>query len=195
MKLLITGCGRSGTKWMADCLQAAGVDCGHEIVWNERYNRYLDWIAESSAYAAPYTRAFKDTLMKEVYTVHLVRHPLHMIESAVWRGGVLKRSKYAARWIPELERFRDKVKQAAYYWVAWNKLVYSQEWIRVEDVNEGIVRDLAARVSLEPDYLPSLPEPSNVSDRSRERRMVGWNQVDMVPDLMRLATQYGYLPE
>lgn len=194
MRLLITGCGRSGTKWMADCLKHVGVECGHEVVWNEnRYNRDMDWVAESSAYAAPYTEALKAS-EDDLHIVHLVRNPLHFIESAVWRGGVLKRSRYAARWIPELTRIRDKVKQAAYYWVKWNKLVHAHETVRIEDVDPELVHALADKVKycIRP---IDLPPPSNVSDRPRERRMVGWNQVENVPDIVRLATRCGYLPE
>lgn len=78
-RFIVTGCGRSGTKWAAQALTAAGLPCGHEIVFHPRVRRpmWSRWVpGEASWLAVPYLGR-----LGGVTVVHQVRHPLDVIRS------------------------------------------------------------------------------------------------------------------
>src|SRR5689334_5762287 len=82
-RVLITGCARSGTGYLAALLTELGLECGHERVFAPRTVRgstptWPDGVrAESSWLAAPYLAH----LPKGTAVVHLVRHPLAVMRS------------------------------------------------------------------------------------------------------------------
>ena len=85
-RFLITGCGRSGTKYMAELMGALGISCGHELVFTSAgYDgEWGDWpTGESSSYAPP----LLDKLPSDVVVFHVVRNPLHVVRSILARGG------------------------------------------------------------------------------------------------------------
>jgi hypothetical protein len=78
LKVIVTGCGRSGTNYMAEILDAAGLRCGHERVFTvlgPQPARELD--AESSWYAAPYL----DLQDESTKVLHIVRDPSRVVHS------------------------------------------------------------------------------------------------------------------
>lgn len=78
LRVIVTGCGRSGTNYMAEVLNAAGLRCGHErafTVLGPRVTQDLD--AESSWYAAPYLGHVNENTK----VLHLVRHPSRVVKS------------------------------------------------------------------------------------------------------------------
>jgi hypothetical protein len=91
IELLISGCGRSGTGYMASLLNASGVKCGHEDVFTafgvmENQDQY---VADSSWFAVPYV----GDLARSTKVIHLVRNPrdvfnsfsrLGMFSDSVW---------------------------------------------------------------------------------------------------------------
>jgi hypothetical protein len=184
LRLLITGAGRSGTRWAAAAVTAAGVPCGHEQAFTpERQTE--GWVAESSWLAAPHTP------MPGTYVVHLVRHPLAVIASLTARGFVRpnRYGNYAARHIPGLAAITDPVERCATYWVAWNQLVVSDETMRVEDVTPADVHRWAAMVNPAAGA-PALPAPTHQSKQQPPR--VTWEQVAEVDGLVDLAQEVGY---
>lgn len=185
MRLLVTGSGRSGTTWTAAALRAAGVDCSHERVFTSRGMSADDWLAESSAGAAPFTP------MDDTYVVRLVRHPLKVIASAVHRGGVLSRSDFAARYVPELRGISDLAEQAAVYWVRWNDLVVADETLRLEDATKYEIIRIAAAAGYDTRSDFVLPPRLNAS--KGRLKPVAWEQVEHVPGLVSKAEQWGYL--
>lgn len=89
MTVLCTGVGRSGTAYMAAVLTAAGLPCGYEQIFNVdrlagkgscEQPRWGDAVAESSWFAVPWL----GNLPKDVFVVHLARHPLRWLESWVY---------------------------------------------------------------------------------------------------------------
>ena len=85
-RLIVTGCGRSGTQFMAALLNALGIKCRHERIYTSDLNPYdlLDraliearWNghdAEVSWLAVPFLPVIKDAVI-----VHLVRDPLKVL--------------------------------------------------------------------------------------------------------------------
>ncbi len=129
-RILITGCGRSGTSHASALLSALDLCCGHETVFNLRAvtGGEVDWpadlIAESSWLAAPFLAA----LPAGTAILHQVRHPLDVIRSLVrirlFAGG----DAYAAFIDGQLEGINSApaLEACMRYWDEWNALVERQ---------------------------------------------------------------------
>lgn len=105
-RLLVTGCGRSGTAYMARVLQAHGLDIGHEQAGADGT---VDW------HAAAKLDEFTGCIV-----VHQVRHPLHVIASITTASP--RSWRFIARHI-RLTRNATRLQHAAEYWLYWNQLV------------------------------------------------------------------------
>lgn len=85
---LVTGCGRSGTGYIADLCNFNDIKCGHEAIFTP--NKINEWdetlIGESSWYAAP----FLDSRFKDIPILHIVRNPVNVINS-FYRLGLFSR--------------------------------------------------------------------------------------------------------
>lgn len=91
MKFIITGCGRSGTGYIADRLNNTGLSCGHENVFtvNGPTRNFRNYDGDSSWFAAPYIgQAYSSAKI-----LHVVRDPLCVIES-FHRIGLCANKKY-----------------------------------------------------------------------------------------------------
>jgi len=79
MKFIITGCGRSGTNYVAERLNAAGIKCGHESVFkvNEIKENSKNYDGDSSWFSAP----FLGKEYSSAKILHIVRDPKKVIES------------------------------------------------------------------------------------------------------------------
>jgi hypothetical protein len=149
---LITGCGRSGTSYLADVLNVSGASCGHEAAYDVFGQHHSSHRFESSWYAAP----FLDQLPPRTPIVHLVRDPVRVIQSfhrlgllskrpfrhvTYGRTGfhpkawMLYRRQVRDRWHFVLEHRRflerhlavwsehDEVQRLVTYWFRWNQMV------------------------------------------------------------------------
>lgn len=74
--LLVTGCPRSGTKYIASLLHELGLDIRHEAMGRDGI---ASWCMATHASAAPYGPALADQPFDAIY--HQVRNPLHVIPS------------------------------------------------------------------------------------------------------------------
>lgn len=188
MRLLVTGCGRSGTVWLARALCLAGVDCGHERTYSLTRCGEGGWSAEVSWLAAPHPRP------ADVHVVHLVRHPLAVIRSQVARGGLARRAgdrreaydRYIYRHLPGLRDLPTQLERCAAFWVRWNRLVDADERMRVEDVTAETVTRLA-RVVDPSAGLTGLPPRAH---RGRAAPLLRWR--DVGDQVAELALRYGY---
>lgn len=78
LKCLITGCGRSGTGFLANTIAQGGTPCGHENIFSPMgpvITSNLEF--ESSWYAVPYLTKIPE----ETKILHVVRNPKSVIES------------------------------------------------------------------------------------------------------------------
>lgn len=146
---LITGCGRSGTAYLAEVLTAGGDPCGHEAAYDVRGVHATPAAYESSWYAVAHLRE----IAPGTPVLHLVRDPLRVMASfyriglasalplrqvsygrGAWRAFRLHRRSVRRRWEGVLRhrRFlarhgalgdgRDEIGRLAAYWTEWNRM-------------------------------------------------------------------------
>jgi hypothetical protein len=78
LRVIVTGCGRSGTNYLAEILNVAGLRCGHEKAFTVLGPREApDLDAESSWYAAPYLGEVDGSTK----VLHVIRHPARVVRS------------------------------------------------------------------------------------------------------------------
>jgi hypothetical protein len=79
--LVVTGCARSGTMYIAAVLGGLGLRVGHEVVFGPRTRRFDGWHGQHgdcSWLAAPFLGQIGDAVVR-----HQVRHPLAVVRSLV----------------------------------------------------------------------------------------------------------------
>lgn len=199
-KLLVTGAGRSGTHWLASCLQRAGVDqVTHEYAFiPERPALARHWTCEVSWPAAAYL-PLPEHHGAEV--AHLVRHPLDVIASLVARktfGRPSTWGRWAADVRPLIRDGATELERAAIYWAEWTSMVEANApdyMLRVEEVVPDDVATLAHVVlSGARPAPPVLPPPIDTSDHPS----LSWGDLGTLvrPEVCwrvaELAERYGY---
>lgn len=203
MRFLVTGCGRSGTKYTAQLLTAAGLHCGHEDVFNSwprgkpppRW-RESPFDGDSSFVAAPWA----GELARHLVVVHQVRAPLDVIRSAVGTGHTEDRRKpwvaYIDGQIGHLRR-PTPAQRAATYWLRWNRLVAPHAHLtwRLDTIGADDVQALAKRigVDLDPNRVAEALERTPTTTNHRERdETIGLTDLGPLADKVIVAAErYG----
>src|ERR1700722_14128714 len=112
--LLITGCARSGTTYIAKALQESNLEIGHEKMLKD---------GVSSWYLATSPKRTKRRVNPEKYrfahTFHQVRHPLRTI-SSVYATENRHSWNYILSQIPEIHMHDSHLVKCAKYWYYWN---------------------------------------------------------------------------
>jgi hypothetical protein len=204
VKLLVSGCGRSGTKFLARAIAVAGVTCTHEEAFTPDRagtGEWAEWQAEVSWCAAPHTP------LAGVHVVHLVRHPLDVIRSRVDKGTFAIRwstkdeqprlgpwARWAYRWCPGMKLARTEIEASAIHWVQWNRLVVADEVLRLEDVDVATITRLARIVDPSASGIVTLPPPVDAIPTAKRSPRPTWDDLAAVPGFEAMARRFGYLP-
>jgi hypothetical protein len=132
-RVLVTGCGRSGTKYLSVLLKR----CGLELVHERRMGRdgICSWMFGVAASKAPWGPPPADYTFE--HTFHLIRNPVSAIPSiatfspAAWR--------YISRYV-SMEASDPSLLRAAKYWLGWNEIVEQKTDVRlkIEDLPKAI---------------------------------------------------------
>lgn len=145
--IVITGCQRSGTAYIASLITACGYWCSHERLFRDgRYQELKPESIESSWAAAGYA----DRFTTPPHLVHQVRHPLSVIASCLARGTFRGKLRPSARWASEIypgifQPEDSEIIRILRYWVEWNTLT---EWAspdvrwRIEYLNAEELADI-----------------------------------------------------
>jgi hypothetical protein len=131
-RLLVTGCGRSGTKYISILLKRAGLDIGHERMGGDGI---CSWLFGADAADTPWGPAPSEYRFD--YIFHLVRHPLSAIPSiATFKG---RAWDYISRHI-DIDKDDPVLLRSAKYWLYWNAMVEDKtsDRIRIEDMPDAI---------------------------------------------------------
>ncbi len=146
-KLVITGTGRSETRYASELFTTLGLRVGHQVIFNDRYRGgKIDWkgfSGDSSGLAAP----FVGKLHEKVLVIHQVRHPAKTVHSllqsnhvpgqkASSRGVVPKGMRHYADYVPGIFCVDGMHERACLLWVV-ERIAHQPNYLfhRVEDYN------------------------------------------------------------
>lgn len=151
-RVLVTGCGRSGTTYVSVLLRKCGVHVPHEHHMGR--DGISSWLFAAEASAAPWGPAPSAFRFENV--VHLVRDPLAAIPSiATFRESAWA---YIEGHIA-LDPSAPPLARSAMYWLRWNELVEGRAdaRLRVEDM-PGALQPLCTELGapMEVAGLPSM---------------------------------------
>lgn len=198
---VITGTGRSGTKWVARALQAGGIPCGHEQAcssWTDDYQDDQIWreshqVGESSWQAAPFVGEMQAA---GVLAVHLVRHPVEVASSMVsnrmlvpGEDGILPWHRFIVEHIGDWIFRLHPHDRALQFWTDWNKQIKHPDLRWLVPVDSVDVVTLAERLRRPVDIRKAFQVPPTVNhwrDVSRlEARQFTTNIYDDAMDLWK----------
>ncbi|MCP4958277.1 MAG: hypothetical protein GY925_03300 [Actinomycetia bacterium] len=204
MKYVVTAPGRSGTKYVAALLTNAGLNCGHEQVFNSWGSngrtipagwQSAPFDGDSSYVAAPFLPDIDPTIV-----VQLVRSPLDHIRSIVGIGHV---SDIKQPWVgflnihAKLDEFPPGPARAAAYWVRWHEIIepYADFLWKLHEIDTRDIADLADAIWL-PWDMGSLDDAVATTDRTiNARERADWVGLDdlgpMRQQVIETAERYG----
>jgi hypothetical protein len=200
--LLITGCARSGTCYMARVLQQAGLDIQHEQIGKDGVS---SWFMTVRADSTPWGPGRNGIAFSHIF--HQVRHPLKVISSVYTTEGV-KSWGYSMPFIPQILPEDSYIVRSAKYWYYWNLMAAKEaEWTyRVEDLANvweefekrlGRKLDIKALTTIPTDANSRLFKPPSRGNNKLEKDFT-WEDLKMNLDeelylnIRNLAKQYGY---
>ncbi len=189
--LLITGCGRSGTTYIAKLLTSAGLNIGHE-----RLGSYgcASWVMAVDDVVTPNGPGKKGIHFQHIF--HQVRHPLNVIASTETMNQ--NSWEYICKHIPQIKMEDPLPVRCAKYWLYWNlEAEKIAEWrYLIEDI-DTVFLEMSARLGIHFDS-KSLENTSRKTNTRSWHRMLNWNQLrteigdTLFYEIVNLAVRYGY---
>ena len=200
--LLVTGCARSGTGYIAKVLQKCGLDVGHERLGAEGIS---SWVMAVESIFSPWGPPRHNLKFKHIF--HQVRDPLKVISSTYMTEGPQSWA-YIIQHIPQIKWNDSFVVKSAKYWYYWNlKAAECAEWTyRVEDL-EQVWEEFEKRLGKKLDRSAFSEIAKNYNRRdlkplSRESNLLledfTWKDLkeeldpQLYENLRSLAKKYGY---
>jgi hypothetical protein len=136
MSFIGTGCGRSGSQFMARLLTDLGVRTAHEEFFTahttsaDHFQEWLDWSGTSGEISG-LAACHLPLIPTDMKLIHIVRNPVAVIASLIGLRDLereqrwLPNVKFNFRHIPEMNHDDAPVVLAMKYWVFWNRRVSS----------------------------------------------------------------------
>ena len=161
-RLLITGCGRSGTRYMTFVLRRLGLDVPHERLGRDGM---ASWTMAVAAAERPYGPPSDAVRFEHVF--HQVRHPLAVIRSVETFGADSWQFVYAhTPCRPE----DPPLVRGAKYWLHWNDHAERLACWRYRVEDASALPDLCARLGIV--VRPAAGQvPTDVNTRRRGRAL------------------------
>lgn len=130
-KILIIGCGRSGTKFISRLLTEIGLEMGHEKMMRDGLSNWY-FTPTSTEHRQPIGAKIKFDEFEYGHILHQVRNPLDTIASA--QTFMDESWSFISKFIP-IDFDRPIAYRCMQYWLFWNRLAQeNSEWTyRVED--------------------------------------------------------------
>jgi len=214
-KLLITGCGRSGTFYATEVWRSLGLDIRHERPVPPHGSMGKDGMASWFMTVDDPNPPFGPSAIgyEFDFVLHLVRHPLKVIASVaqllLGKGSLA--SRYIEQNVPEIQlnseecslKPRDQlILLSARYWYHWNLLAQEKasDTIQVEQLIPELPRLCEL---LEVEYKPGLADKISQNTNARwqyvreEPCVVEWTDIEtldssLLEKIRNLAALYGY---
>lgn len=135
-KILITGCGRSGTTFVCEFLKSLGLKVGHEK--DIEKNGIVSWQLTFNEHEFGHNRAQVEDYSQFDHIIHIIRNPLDSFQSYP----TIKRGSWECicKNIPEIKLDDDSESKFVKYWCLWNKKAekLSEVTIKIEELREKI---------------------------------------------------------
>lgn len=214
-KLLITGCGRSGTFYATEVWRSLGLDIRHERPVPPHGSMGKDGMASWFMAVNDLNPPFGPSAIgyEFDFVLHLVRHPLKVIASAAQLlvGKDSPTQRYIEQNAPEIQLNAEEcslkpreqlILLSARYWYHWNLLAQEKasETIQVEQLIPELPRLCEF---LEVEYRPRVADKISKNTNARwqyvreEPWVVEWAEIQtldsyLVEKIRSLAALYGY---
>lgn len=207
---VITGCGNSGTLYVARLLSSLGIRTAFEEFFTAytspadmwHYGRWLklsDTVGESSSLATPYVRL----LVHDCVILHQVRHPIEVLRSLMGRRTfepdlrLLPNLRFFFRHISEADHDDEPIVLAMKYWLYWNRSIESLSHLRycVEDMPAAlpaIAATIGANIPDPREALDSLGTKCHGGPRDEGVTLESLPDCAVRDDLVRQGERYGY---
>jgi hypothetical protein len=194
-RILITGCGRSGTGYISRLLSSAGLSMGHEAFGLDGIS---DWHLAVNDEKYEKIEKFYGCRFDFEIVLHQIRNPLSVISSAQTLNATPEVGSwyYIAKHIPCISQNDHVLVKAMKYWVFWNMFAErrAKYTYRIEDID--IELDKIAKligVALDTKCLETIPRNIN----TRGHSMVTWEQLReldsaMCDEVIAYAKEKGY---
>ncbi len=197
--VLVTGCPRSGTHYIASLLTKAGLPVAHEGVAD---GGTASWVMAVQAKVAPWGP--KDRTYKYSHIFHQVREPTKSIAAIETEPPVSW--NFIQQHIPQITERDSSFVKACKMYIYWNLMSEElAEWTyKIEDIDD-VFAEFEERlgVTLDATALETVSRDKNHRDRKKE--MYAWEEIEnrlkkageeaLYEDLKNLATRYGYITE
>lgn len=166
-RLLITGCARSGTRYITFLLRRLGLDVGHERMGRDGI---ASWPMAVEADRVPWGPSWRDYVFDHVF--QQVRNPIDVIRASL----TLKENSWAyiSRSI-SCSLADPPIVRAAKYWYYWNKEAESiADWrYRIEDLPNVFTTFCdCLGIDPKPELLDSLPRDINTRRYGRRLHLL-----------------------
>jgi len=184
MKILVTGCGRSGTEYIHHIIKALGLHVGHEKMGK---NGTVDWHKAS---------ILKKNHNKYDVIFHQIRHPVKTIASMQ----VTNSWKFISKFIPSISN-KEIVEKGMLYWYYWNKAVepYSHFTYQLEQIKDPqVFGRFCELLKVKADFSVFKKVESNTKNfHRRKHEDLTWENLenenkDLSDKIKILAEKYGY---
>lgn len=191
--ILVTGCSRSGTTFMAEALMASGLDVRHENIGRDGS---VSWPMAVNDTYSPWGPPFQEGVYKHIF--HQVRDPLKTIASVM--ATELPRSwDFIQKHIPQIQRTDSLLVKSVKYWIYWNRFAEAKAEMtyRIEDVAQ-VYAEIGRRIGrkLDPADLSRISTTTN--HRYDYTHVYTWDElqeilpIELFIELRDQAIRYGY---
>lgn len=156
--ILVTGCGRCGTKYMSALLRSLGFDVRHERMGRDGI---ASWYVAAGIDNVPIGPGCQNYDFEHI--IHVVRNPLHAIPSMAYLSN--EAWEFICQHI-DCSPDEPTIARGAKYWYYWNKKAeqLTSCFVRLEDV-EQIADVLAKRLKISVDLKALSMLPKNINSR------------------------------
>lgn len=193
--LLVTGCARSGTGYIAKVLSRSGLNICHEELGCDGCSSWP--LAVDDSYS-PW--GVSGSNVEFAHILHQVRNPLQVINS-VCSTEPARSWEYIAKHIPEIDLREPLLLRAAKYWYYWNKKAEEKAEFtyRVEDIANAIGK-IGDTIGVKLDENGYKRVSTFENSRAHDVEISWGDLVEAVPkelldNIRSLALHYGYSEE
>lgn len=199
--LLITGCGRSGTAYVAAVFQRLGLRATHEKFFNLTAHQWLPnhMGVESSWLAVPHLHG----VPSDVVIAHQVRGPFAVVRSLLGFGFFSNTHSPYRDWLyehePDIAEQSNDIDKGLLYWIRWNQRVEKHAVVkhRLEELNADKIQMLAKLAGHPVSLVDVAAVCTAIGTRHNARQRANLSKADvrerpLYEKVKKLAENYGY---